>query len=495
MPPLPATLRNSISSPCILLATIFIGYAGLLNAAESGQTTAAPKSKLSVSQLFSDHAVIQRHKQIRIQGTAAPDSKVSVRFAGQSADVTADASGSWEAKLSPMEAGGPYELEISSGGESIVRTDILIGEVWICTGQSNMQWPLRNAENGAQEILESTHPAIRLIRIGGEPLPSPRENFSSSGWAICGPKSTPSFSAVGYYFGRHLNQKLGVPIGLIGAAMGGTRVEAWMPESAIDSAEQKLKHKVDPSSGTSDEEKRNVTSGLYNSMIHPLRNFPARGWIWYQGEANAAKAAEYRVLLPEMISSWRSAWDDSKMPFYLVQLAAFAGREDRPYPSPFWADFREVQESIADNTPHSGMVVTTDLGVKHDIHPPFKHPVGKRLANIALTNIYDAKDESCHFPKAQTVNFQPELAIVTMDDAGTGLEIRGSVLDGFEVQGQDKKWHRATAQLQGTEITLNSRDALAPITAVRYNWENYPTGNLFSKSGLPARPFRIGKSN
>lgn len=464
-----------------LLAGLMVGVLALPQA----------DAELFLPPTFSDHAVIQRDEPVKIWGEAGPGEKVSVQMGKQSAEASAAPDGAWVVTLPAFEAGGPYSLTVSTPDETRTVEDILVGEVWICSGQSNMAWPMRNTVAGEAAIAAASNPNLRILRMAGTPSTKPNDRFSSSGWGVAGPDNLSSFSGVGYYFGSYLQEALGVPVGIITAAVGGTRIEAWMPEASIRSAEQTMGRKISPEGnpGGNRDPAVNAASALYNGAIHPLRQTAARGWIWYQGEANAARAWAYRTLLSEMILGWRSAWGRDRMPFVVVQLPGFAGREDNPHPTPIWAELREAQLAAVEALDAAQLIATTDLGVRHDIHPPDKKPVADRIGQIVVSRVYEAGVGDPRFPVIRTVEFPAGKAIVTVDAGGGKLKVDGPKLEGFAVRAEGGDWFPAEATLEGDRVTLTSSRVPNP-DAVRYNWENDPTGNLISSDGLPTIPFR-----
>ena len=449
------------------------------------------QARLELPSVFGDFAVLQRDQPIQVWGTADPGASVSINFAGEAVEVTAQADGSWLATLPESDTGGPYELTVSSGTETKTFSDILVGEVWICSGQSNMQWPLRNTTDGEAAMAAAANPNLRILRLAASPSADPSERFSSSGWGVAGPENLQSFSGVGYYFGKYLQEALDVPVGIITAAVGGTRIEAWMSAAAISNAEKTLGLKVNPEgdAGGHPDPAMNRTSALFNGAIHPLRQFPARGWVWYQGEANAGKAWAYRTLLSELIVDWRKACGGEQMPFIVVQLPGFAGREDKPYPRPIWAELRESQMAAVEASDEALLIVTSDLGERHDIHPPDKKPLGDRIGGVALAKVYHSGEGTLEFPKIEGAVFSDGKAILTVDAGEAGLLVDGPSLEGFVVREKSGEWLPANATLEGNKIILTSAQVPNP-DAARYNWENFPEGNLISSDGLPTIPYR-----
>ncbi len=475
----------------ILILVCFLCFVELGAVSGESQSRDETSAPLQLAPLFGDHAVLQREKPLRIFGIAHAGEEVTVTLGDQAGSATADEEGRWLVELPAMQAGGPHTLTATVGGTSVTSEDILIGEVWLCTGQSNMYWPLEKTGTGEQAIAASQNDQLRLLSVGLQYEAEPQETFTTKGWEISRPESARSFSAVGWFFGRRLHAELGVPVGLIAASVGGTRIETWMPREAVLAAEAELGKKlVAAVPGKPENAQRNALSVLYHGMIHPLRLFPSRGWLWYQGEGNAFQANDYKVLLPKMIASWREAWADRQMPFYIVQLTGFEVKrpEADGHTPPAWAEMRETQQQIADEVPRSGIVIITDLGDESDIHPAHKEQVGERLAALAVADIYGRDDLRPRYPELANPRFKQGHAILQVK-GGEKIEMRGDSLRGFALRDTAGHWHDAQAAIQDGEIIVSSPSVPEP-DAVRYNWKNYTDGNLFDVSGLPVKPFR-----
>src|SRR5262245_25156235 len=508
--------------------------------------------------LFGDHMVFQRNAPVRVWGTADPGEEVSVHLTvkmpdGQREDTktaTTGKDGKWMVKLNEFRAGTDGVLTIKGAEKksdakddpprnTLVFKDVLVGEVWVCSGQSNMEWSLRATPKGGgpEAIKTSANPNLRLFTVPKFAQPAPQAGFNPkpptdkfSRWLLCDPDNSPGFSAVAYYFGRDLQNALNVPVGLIHTSWGGTPAQAWTSKEAI-AAEPELKYyldQLDPEKQqkayeqavtrwkAAVEEAKNqgkpepkappkpVAPGtspqhptsLYNGMIEPLLPFAIRGAIWYQGESNAGKPIEYRTLFATMIADWRKRWGQD-FPFYCVQLAPFqAGNPDGDN----WAYLREAQAIASAKVKNAGVAVITDVGDKTDIHPQHKGPVGGRLALLALANTYGQKVESSG-PAYNSMKADGNKAVLTFDHLGGGLVAgkftmagAGDVgadgeLLGFAVCGEDKVFHPAKASIEGDTVVVTSDQVSKPV-AVRYGWKNFPGANLFNKGGLPASPFR-----
>lgn len=473
---------------------------GLLLLATAALATVKPHA------LFSDGMVLQRGIAVPVWGSADTGEKVTVEFNGQSISTIA-ADGKWMVRLKPLKAGGPFTLKINN----LEIKNVLVGEVWICSGQSNMQWSLRQTDNAATEIANAKYPMIRLFTVPRLEVDKPVKDINAT-WKECTPETVPTFSAVGYFFGRDLHKALNVPIGLINNAVGGSPAESWMNEAILKGdAEYKRFHDVYPQQMSNynqalekhkeavekakAEAKRPpnppgrpwMPSGLYNGMLAPLMPYAIKGAIWYQGESNAGRAYQYRRLFPMMIKNWRSDWGQGDFPFLFVQLAAFGPNAPKLGESD-WAELREAQTMTLSNTPKTGMALAIDVGTYDDIHPRNKQPVGVRLALAARSMVYKEKLVFSG-PMYNGMKIEGSKVVLSFKHIGSGLEAKGGELKGFLVAGEDKVWHEAKAEIQGKQVVVLSTVVAKPV-AVRYAWAKFPTCNLYNKEGLPAVPFR-----
>lgn len=431
--------------------------------------------------LFTDHMVLQRDMPIPVWGTGQPGERVAVRMAGHSAETTVDDQGAWRVELDPLPAGGPHRLLIEGRYRVAVR-DVLVGEVWLASGQSNMQWPLNRSFEPEKAIAASSHPQIRLYTVPRRAAEEPESNVNGA-WQVCGPESSPEFSAVAYYFGRALQEKLNVPIGLVGTNYGGTPAEAWTSREGLTTQES-LKYYLDRPRELDNAQR---PYGLYNAMIHPLAPMAVRGAIWYQGESNAGKAFEYQTLFPALIQDWRRVFRQPEMPFLFVQLAPFMDKTSEPGDSA-WAELREAQSIAASPEKKTGMAVITDVGDEKDIHPVWKQPVGERLALAALAIAYD-QDVEYRGPEPKETASNTEVMIKFAHAAG-GLIAKDGPLTGFTIAGEDGKFFNAQAEIVSTDQIRVHCDEVPQPKYVRYGWANFPQGNLWNGAGLPASPFR-----
>ncbi len=408
---------------------------------------------------------------VPVWGTANDGEKVTVEFKEQTVSTVA-AGGRWMVKLQPMKAAGPSVMKIS-GTNTIEIKNVQIGEVWVCSGQSNMDWPLRQTVGGEDACESSTDIGVSLFRVPNVKKSVPARDIAAT-WQNCNADTSARFSAVGYYFGRELRKSLGVPIGLIHCAWGGSPAQAWTSKVDIK-ANPQLSGYLDTS------------STMYNGMVRPMQPFAIRGVIWYQGESNAGDAWYYRTLFPTMISCWRKDWGQGDFPFLFVQLAPYMKIVTEPTESN-WAELREAQLMTTKTVPNTAMAVITDVGDENDIHPQQKEPVGSRLALAARAMVYGQKVEY-RSPTYKSLKIDNNRAIVSFSDARGGLVLKGDRVTEFTICGPDHKFYNADATIKGNQVVVSSPSVAHPV-AVRYGWANYPLVNLYSKANLPASPFR-----
>ncbi len=475
---------------------------------------AAPvlSAALSPSALFSDHMILQRDRPVPVWGTATPGEKIAVYFGGQFHRVKTDPQGNWQVRLKPMPPSfEPRELVIknlTTPGEKITIRDVLVGEVWIAAGQSNMAYGVSSASKADAEIAAANYPAIRVFqmetRVAGEP-----QRTVTGLWKVCSPKSVGDFSATGYFFARDLYQALNVPVGLLQNAESGTLAEAWMSKEALESdadfqpildryqnevtAYQALVASGDASktnSPDSTDPNTRITrpSGLYNGKLNPLIPYAIRGVIWWQGEYNSERGEQYRKLFPALIRDWRARWKSPNLPFLFVQLQNL---DIQPQPNPaHYDELREAQLMTHRSVPHTGMAVACDVGDPKDIHPPNKQPVGQRLALLARNLVYGEKDLVSSGPLFRKFKITNSNIEITFDHTGSGLVLKtGTALSGFEIAGKDRVFNRALVELKKNKLIVSSPKVPKPI-AVRYAWLDNPLCTLFNVEGLPASPFR-----
>ena len=450
--------------------------------------------------LVGDHMVIQRDTPVPVWGWAAPGEQVTVTFRGKGYAATPAASGKWQVALPATPAGGPYTMTIQ-GQNTLTIQDILVGDVWLASGQSNMELPLRDKNapaagaypmvvNAEQEVAAANFPQIRQFTVKKVVAYQPQADNEGYSWQVCSPSAAGSFSAVGYFFARDLYQRYQVPIGLLSSPWGGTPAEAWVSAEALKQLPD-FRDKVTTlaAPATPDKEAQNTATVLYNGMIAPLLPYALKGIIWYQGESNVGRAAQYRTLFPALIRDWRQRFGQPELPFLFVQLANFTKALQEPAESA-WAELREAQaQALA--LPRTGMAVAIDIGEGADIHPSNKQDVGHRLALVARQVAYGDKQVVAAGPTFQRLTVSGGQARVKFANVGAGLLLKTgtTTLSGFAVAGADHKFHWASATLVGAEVVLTCAAVPTPV-AVRYDWADNPIGNLYNREGLPAVPFR-----
>ena len=486
------------------------------------------RSEVALPAIIGSHMVLQRDIPLPIWGWADPGEEVVVTIDNQKHGTKADAEGRWNVTLEPLAVGDPRSMTVA-GKNTITLTDILVGEVWVCSGQSNMQWSVRQSWNADLEIASADHPQIRLMTVATPGMQIPLEDFTGT-WQVCSPSTIADFSAVGYFFGRQLQEVLDVPIGLIDNAWGGSACEAWVSRDRLNDSElygplmkrwQETEAKPELKSSYEEFEKarlewlgraiaarkagesipapptppRNnmVTNhrpgNLYNGRLQPVIPFGIRGAIWYQGEANTSRAYQYRELFPLMIQNWRDEWRQGDFPFYWVQLADFKEEKANPGDSD-WAELREAQTWTQDRLPNTGQAVIIDIGEASDIHPRNKLEVAKRLARLALVNDY-GRDFASDSPRYKSMSVRDGKAELVFGDVGTGLRtVDKREAQGFVISGPDHQWHWANAKIEGKDKIVVWSDEVTEPVAVRYAWADNPVCNVYSKEGLPLTPFR-----
>ncbi len=482
--------------------------------------------------IFSNHMVLQRQQQIPVWGWAEAGEEVTVVLGEERRTVIAHDDGRWRVTLDPRPAGGPYQL-VAEGKNSITCDDVLVGDVWICSGQSNMEWPLKDSLNGALEVLTARHPRIRLITVPHVGSQEPRDDFEGQ-WQPCTPETAEEFSAVGYFFGRNVHLAANVPVGLIDVSWGGSTCEAWVSrhrleqesqyeqllaywdrkaetydhsaalaiyearlkqweESALQEGTYRARSSEPPFAKPSNPlEGQHRPANLYNGMLRPILGYAMRGVIWYQGESNAERAYQYRHLFPMMIQDWRDEWGRGQFPFYWVQLANYKERSAEPAESA-WAELREAQSMTRRRLPNTGEAVTIDVGEADDIHPRNKQEVGRRLARWALAREYgfDVSYDGPRYTSMEKDGNKIRLRFAIGRNSADRLE-RGTVT-GFQVAGADRKFVWAQARVipsnRDGRVEVWSVEVEDPV-AVRYAWGDNPACNLRNAAKLPAPPFR-----
>lgn len=463
--------------------------------------TVAAQADVKLAQIFGSRMVLQRGMPVPVWGTADPNESVTIHFAGQKKSTKADQDGRWKVVLDPLQASSEGQQLRVDGQEELALTDILVGDVWICSGQSNMEWRMTAITNSKAEIEFADNEQIRLFNVPGHVIaPLPKDTIQGD-WQVCSPDTVKNFSAVGYFFGRRLQNELDVPIGLVGSNWGGTRIEPWTSLDGFRSVPELKPIADEVAARTADSKvKHTQPSTIYNAMIHPLAPFAMKGAIWYQGESNGGEGESYYHKMQALINGWRKLFNPD-LGFYWVQLANFRQPNDNPEGGDGWAKIREAQRKTL-NMKHTGMAVIIDIGEANDIHPRNKQDVGSRLAQWALHQTYGQKDLVPSGPLFKSMKAYKNTIRLSFDHVGKGLmvgrktglspteEVKDGELKRFAIAGPDKKWHWATAKIDGDEVVVSSPEVPNPV-AVRYAYSMNPTGaNLYNKDGLPASPFR-----
>ena len=449
------------------------------------------QAETKLPSILGSHMVLQQGEKCPIWGWDDSDKVVTVEFAGQKHTAKVSDGGRWEVHLDPMKANAKGQTLTIRGSSKLELTDVLVGEVWLCSGQSNMEWRVVQSANSKEEIANANHPLIRHIKIPHKLSPKPQDNVSSSGWQPCTPQVVANFTAVGYYFGRHLHKELNVPVGLIGSNWGGTRIEPWTPPVGFKSVPALKKNFADKlDQFASAKPGRGTPSHMYNAMIHPLLPYTIKGALWYQGESNNGEGMLYHEKMKALIAGWRSVWNNPELPFYFVQLAPFRyGSDNDPRLPGIWQAQLETLK-----VPHTGMAVTTDITTLRNIHPPNKQDVGKRLALWALVKDYGKKLKGQYsgpiFSKIDHAEGKDSLTVHFQKDSTGGLTTNDKKpVSHFEIAGKDGKWHPAKATIVYGDHLIVKSDAVKKPVHVRFGWHQMAEPNLVNGAGLPASPF------
>ncbi len=477
------------------------------------------RADVKLPAIFGDHMVLQRDQKDRVWGWADPGEEVTVTLKDQSKTATAGPDGKWQVTLDPLPTGGPYSLTVK-GKNTLTFSDVLAGEVWICSGQSNMQLSVAGAHDADLEIRAANFPGIRLITVPNRGTQEPQHDFHGR-WELCSPHTVGGFSAVGYFFGRQLHQTLGVPIGLINNSWGGSACEAWIPREKL-AADPKYKPLLEhweqiekdypmnkekwqatvskaraegkrpprePHNPDEDMHGNFRPGNIYNGVLLPTIGYGIRGAIWYQGESNVGRAYQYRDLFPLMIQTWRDLWGQGDFSFYWVQLADFLNERSEPAESA-WAELREAQTLTMKRLPHTGEAVIIDIGEGKDIHPRNKQDVGKRLARWALAKDYGVAVSS-QSPAYKSMEKHGNKIVLTFEHVDGGFRpFDVKEPRGFSIAGSDRKFVKAQANVADHDKIEVWSDMVSDPVAVRYAWADNPICNLYSAAGLPTTPFR-----
>jgi len=453
-------------------------------------------AKIILPSFFGDNMVLQQKTEAAIWGWAKPNSSVQLTSSWNKKKYSAisDASGKWKMKINTPDAGGPYEIIISDE-EAITLKNVLVGEVWLCSGQSNMEMPMKGYHdtpvlNSNDAIFNSANNQLRLYTVPRSIKTIAQDSTKNANWEIAGPETISNFSAAAYYFGRLLQQQLKVPIGLMNISYGGSSAEAWMSVEAL----KEFPELPIPAIADSAKVNNNTPTTLYNGMLKPFIGFTIKGCIWYQGESNNGRPGQYEKLFPAMVKQWRSEFGIGDFPFYFAQIAPFyysrfVNATKSPDIKSNSAFLRDAQRKAVEKIPNSGMVVLMDNGEEKSIHPADKETVGKRFAYLAFGNTYHFKGFAYQSPTFDSLLISGNVATIKFRNAPNGLTTFGKPLTQFEVAGDNKVFVPATANIHNGTIVLSSPFLAAPV-AVRYAFKDFIVGELFSTEGFPVSSFR-----
>ncbi len=525
------TLRRNVMSIHRLHSGFLVPVVLGIAAACTPRLSAAADTVVTLGPLFGDHAVLQRDKPVPVWGSAGAGDSITVTFHGQTAKATAGADGRWKLGIGPFSASADPADLVVVGRNTLTLHDVVVGDVWLCSGQSNMEFTVDDGgdtyrvDHANAEVASADFPMIRQLRVERTVATAPALTVKTGGWEAASPATAGQFTAVGYFFARDIHLALGVPVGIIDSPWGGTPIESWMSDAARNSTsigaeldarwkrqlsewppERVAKYPADMVAWQKAQEdaKKNHTKstlpwpqppasmdspalpgGLFNAMIAPFQPAAIRGILWYQGEANAGRPGEYAELFATMIRSWREGFGQGDLPFYFVQLANFG--DENEMVNREWARLREAQAKVLE-LPNTGMAVTVDIGEAHNIHPKNKQEVGRRLALIAKVKVYGLAPEISG-PVFASATREGNTLRVRFTSCGTELATHGGAIRSLEVAGSDKVFFPASGAIETDTLLASSPDVSEPV-AVRYAWTNAPDANLYSDTGLPAVPFR-----
>lgn len=445
-------------------------------------------AKIKLPSIISSNMVLQRNTSVKLWGWARVGEKITIKtsWTSKKSKVVTNVNGRWEMNVFTTLSKESQTIHLSSSESNIKLDNILFGEVWVCSGQSNMRQPLRGYTGqpvfeGNKEIANSNNDKIRLFSIveKGSPIPlDSLQNFKS--WNRASPEIAKDFSAIAYLYGKKLQKILDVPVGLIMTSWGGTRIQPWMSQEAVAPFFDSNSTKIDTTEGF-----RKAPSAIFNAMINPIISYTIKGVLWYQGESNRKEPELYQKLFPQMVNDWRNQWNIGDFPFYYVQIAPnnYIDKSNSQY-------LREAQLKSLNVIPNSGMVVTSDIGSEVTIHPPKKKEVAERLIFMVLNKTYGMKDVDYLGPMFKTLELKENSLILTFDNAETGLFSFDKELKDFEIAGADKVFYPAKAEIiKGRQVSVSSLEVKNPV-AVRYGWKNWFQGSLFDTNLLPASSFR-----
>ncbi|MEJ7557462.1 MAG: sialate O-acetylesterase [Pedobacter sp.] len=487
-------------------------FAGMILIFLSLDTTA----QLRIPNIFTDEMILQRDKEVNIWGWAKPGIEVEVQLGKASYRATVKEDSTWSVVIPFHRAGGPYLLTVNSSGEQIKLKDIYFGDIWFCSGQSNMSFQVAQANYYEAELKDAEYPLIRELGLALESTLYPKHDIKETSWKKASAGTIGKFSAVAWFFAKELYHKTKVPIGIIHSSWGGTPIEAFMDDKTLQvfpAAKKKMDllspefikatqlkniQLVESSGNPNPKGFINIRNGyptlVYNAMVAPFFNFPVKGVLWYQGEANSDIPAcfQYEKLLTGMITSWRTSWKEPDLPFVVVQLANYRQKVSTVSPISGWAVLQEAQYQVSQTLKNVGIVITNDIGNPFDAHPKNKQDVGKRSAAVALNKFYGYKSLVASGPSLRNAEILKDKMILSFDGIGSGLTAKGGgdLLNGFLIAGEDQQFYEATARISGDQVVVFHKDILSP-TFVRYAFkDNPPAVNFYNKNGFPAVPFR-----
>ena len=445
-------------------------------------------AKIKLPNIIASNMVLQRNTTVKIWGWASPGEKISIKtsWISEVLKITTSENGRWEIAIKTTLSKEPQSIQLKSSESNINLDTILFGEVWVCSGQSNMRMPLKGYSGqptfgGNLAVATSKNENLRLFSISENGSPTALDSVSNyKKWAIASPETSKDFSAVAYFYGKQLQEILDVPVGLIMTSWGGTRIQPWISKEAVAPFLEVNEVKKD----TTEKYKR-IPSAIFNAMINPITSYTIRGAIWYQGETNRNEPKIYQKLLPEMVKDWRKQWNIGDFPFYYVQIAPnkYVDKSKSQY-------LREAQLKALEVIPNSGIAVLSDIGSDVTIHPPRKKEVAERLLFIALNKTYGMKDVDCTGPVYKSMSEKEGALFLSFDAAETGIFSPETELSNFEIAGEDKIFYPAKAEIIAhKQVKVSSLDVKVPV-AVRYGWNNWFEGSLYDNNMLPASSFR-----
>jgi sialate O-acetylesterase len=450
-------------------------------------------AQITLPALFSDNMILQQKSSVPVWGWAkkAEMIEVTTSWNGKAYNAVADKDGSWRVMVATPQYGGPYTITVS-GKNEIVLKNVMIGEVWLCAGQSNMEMPMKGfmgqpVKDANMAILQSRSHNIRLISVPRKSKAKPQDNFEGN-WEEASPETVAEFSATGYFFGRLLNKTLDIPVGLINVSYGGSCIQAWMSKNTSTAFEDRQIPDTDEDIG----EPNRTPTALFNGMLNPVIGYGIKGAIWYQGETNYIEPDKYLELFPAMVKEWRELWGRGNFPFYYAQIAPFdysVFRGEKVVEKHNSAYLRDAQRKAAEIIPNSAMAVLLDVGCKEGIHPMYKETAGNRLAFLALGHTYGISGFTCDSPSFNAMEIKGSVVTVSFKQADIGITSYGKEVTLFEVAGEDKRFYPANIVLRRKSLLLSSPKVRHPV-AIRYAFRDYVKGEIFSNAGLPLSSFR-----